>query len=167
MKGAMNTRDLTIELDPSSEAILRVQREVLLRLGSELLASQRAALASVQSEMDETSREIAARMQVWRSRTLGTISLSTMLVIPWLLALGVLGAATLVLGAKARDAWSDYRTARAAVERIRVEGAVTVIKDDQLYVRVDPETLSRGRLGNWYARAVAAELREDREPAAP
>lgn len=163
----MNTRDLANDLDPASEAILRVQREILLRVGSELLASQRAAMAGVQSEMDETSRELRERMKLWRSRTLGTVSLSSTLVIPWLLVLGVLGAATLMLSAKTSDAWSDYRTAEAAVERIRVHGAVTVIKDDHLYVRVDPESLSQGKLGNWYARTVDVELREGGEPSAP
>jgi hypothetical protein len=52
----MNARDVSNSLDPASEAILNVQRELLLKLGSELLAAQRAALASVQVEMDRTSR---------------------------------------------------------------------------------------------------------------
>lgn len=90
-----------------------------------------------------------------------------MRVIPWLLVLGVLGAVTVVLGAKTRDAWSDYRTAQGAGERIRTQGAVTVIKDEHLYVRVDPESLSRGKLGNWYARAVSVELREGEELTGP
>jgi hypothetical protein len=163
----MNTRDMANGLDPASEAILRAQREMLLRLGSELLSSQRAALASVQAEMDETSRDLAQRTKVWRRRTLGTVSLSAGLLVPWLLLLGFLGAVTLVLGARARDAWSDYRAAEAAVERLRVSGAVPVMKDDHLYVRVDPDSLSRGQRGNWYARAADVQLRHDAEGSTP
>jgi hypothetical protein len=165
-EGAMNPRDFSGALDPASEAILRVQRELLLKLGSELLASQRAALAAVQSEMEETSREITGRMALWRSRTVGTISLSTAMLVPWLLALGLLGAATLVLGAKAHDTWTDYRAAEAAVEGLRVRGAVTVIRGNELYVRVDPDSLSRGARGNWYARAVDVQFESGGPPAA-
>ena len=162
----MNPRDFSGALDPASEAILRVQRELLLKLGSELLASQRAALAAVQSEMEGTSREITGRIALWRSRTIGTISLSTAMLVPWLLALGLLGAATLVLGAKAHENWTDYRAAEAAVEGLRVRGAVTVIKGNELYVRVDPDSLSRGARGNWYARAVDVQFKNGGQPAA-
>lgn len=155
----MDKREMS--LDPASEAILRVQRELLMKLGSELLASQRAALATLQAEMDQTSRDLSERATSWRRRTLGVISLSTGLLVPWLLLLALLGVATLVLGAKARNAWNDYRAAEAAAERLRVHGAMTVVRDGKLYVRVDPDSLAQGRLGNWYARAVNVEFRED------
>lgn len=151
-------------VDPASEAILRIQRETLLRLGAELLASQRSALVSVQAEMDLTSRELSARVASWRRSVIKGVSLTTSLLVPWLVFLALLAVATLVLGAKARYAWNDYRAAEAAAERLRVHGAVTVVKDGKLFVRVDPDSLAQGRLGNWYAQAVNLEFREDSTP---
>ena len=158
----MNTEDLPpTPLDPASEAILRVQRETLLRLGAELIASERRALAGVQAEMDRTSSELVERVASWRRSMIRAVSFSTTLLVPWLLFLALLGVATLVLGAKARHAWNEYRVAEAAAERLRVHGALTVVKDGKLYVRVDPQSLAQGQLGNWYAQAVSLELRED------
>jgi hypothetical protein len=163
----MNVRDVPPVLDPTVEAILHVQRELLMRLGTNLLSSQRSALATLQAEMDHTSQALSESMALWRKRMVGIIWLNTSLLVPWIAVLGLLAAATLVLGVKTRDAWSDYRSAAAAVERMRAHGAVTVEKGGRLYVRVDPESLSRGRRGNWYAEAVGLELGEDEEPKLP
>jgi hypothetical protein len=160
----MDTLDTSNLRGSASEAILQVQREVLLKLGAELLDSQRVAIAGVQAEMERTSQELSERMTAWRRQTIGAIRFSTGLLVPWLVLLALLGIATLALGAKARDAWADYRAAAAAAERLRVHGALTVVKDGKLYVRVDPDSLAQGRQGNWYARALSVELRE--EPAA-
>ncbi len=163
----MDIRSVSNSLDPASEAIQRVQREVLLRLGTELLASQRAALATVQAELDATTHELSVRIASWRRRTIGIISLSTGMLVPWLVLLALLGIGTLVLGARTRDAWSDYREAAGAHAHLRAQGTMTFLKDGQLYVRVDPASLARGQHGNWYARAVKVELREERESAGP
>lgn len=157
----MATRDMSDSPDSASEAILRVQREVLLKLGAELLASQRAALSGVQAEMDQASCELSEQLASWRRRTIGVISFSTGLLVPWLVLLAVLGGATLFIGTKARIAWTDYRAAQAAAERLRAHGALTVLRDGQLYVRVDPGSLAQGKRGNWYARTVSVEFRED------
>lgn len=164
-RGDMDTRDMANSVDPASEAILQAQREMLLRLGAELQVRQRAAVATVQAEMDKTTQELRERMTSWRRQTIGIIGLSTGLLVPCVVFLALLAVATVALGAKARDAWSDYRAAEAAVESIRVHGAVTMVKDGRLYVRVDPDSLAQGKLGNWYARAVKVELRENGQPA--
>jgi hypothetical protein len=156
--------DTSNPLEPAANAITRVQREILLRLGTELLSSQRAALAAVQAEMDETTRELSERMIAWRRRTLGLISLGTGLLVTWLVVLGVLGGTTLVLAARARQAWDDVYAAEAAARRIHVAGAMTVVKDGALYVRVDPNSLAQGRRGNWYARALNVDLRAGGDP---
>jgi hypothetical protein len=66
--------------------------------------------------------------------------------------------------AKARNTWNDYQDAKAAAERLRVHGAMTVVRDGKLYVRVDPDSLAQGKLGNRYAQAVSVEFREDGQP---
>jgi hypothetical protein len=86
------------------------------------------------------------------------------LLVPWLTLLGLLGVARLILSAKARNAWNDYRGAEAAAERLSVNGATTVIRDRKLYVRVDPDSLAQGRLGNWYAQVVSVEFRDGGQP---
>jgi hypothetical protein len=156
----MDPRALSNSLDPASEAIVRVQREALLQLGAELLASQRASLQGVQTAMDEAARELSEHVTSWRRRTIGVIGFSTSLLVPWLALLALLGVATLALGARARSAWSDYRAAETAIERLRVHGAMTVVRNGELYVRVDPDSLAQGNRGNWYARAVILEFRE-------
>jgi hypothetical protein len=164
-RGDMDRRHLANSVDPASESILRAQSEVLFKLGAELHSSQRAAIAAVQAEMDKTTQELRERMTSWRRQTIGIISLSTGLLVPCIVFLALLAVATLALGAKARDAWSDYRAAEAAVEGIRVHGALTVVKDGRLYVRIDPDSVAQGKLGNWYARVVKVELRESGQPA--
>jgi len=57
----MDTRDPSTALDPASEAVLQAQREMLTRLVAELLASQRAALTALQSEMERTNEELSHR----------------------------------------------------------------------------------------------------------
>jgi hypothetical protein len=83
------------------------------------------------------------------------------LLVPWLVAVGLLAATTLLLGIKAREAWGEYRAAANAAERMRRHGAVTVLKDGELYVRIDRASIFQGSHGNWYARAPQLVFRRD------
>jgi hypothetical protein len=163
----MNTSDSPTVLDPTSEAVLRVHREMLARLGADLLDSQRAALSALQSEMERTNEDLGRRLTSWRQRMIALIHLNTALLVPWLVLLSVLAVATLVLGAKAGSAWNDYRVAAEAAERIRTQGALTVFKDGRLFVRINPDSVSQGRRGSWYAEPVNVEFLRDGEDPEP
>ncbi len=163
----MNTDDLPTAFDPGSEAVLRVQREMLARLGADLLDSQRAAHRALQSEMERANEDLSRRLTSWRQRMIALIHLNTALLVPWLALLAVLAVATLVLGAKAGSSWNDYRVAAEAAERIRTQGALTVFKDGRLFVRINPESVSQGRRGSWYAEPVNVEFLRDGEDPEP
>jgi hypothetical protein len=163
----MNTDDLPTALHPGSEAVLRVQREMLARLGADLLESQRAAHRALQSEMERANEDLSRRLTSWRQRMIALIHLNTALLVPWLALLAVLAVATLVLGAKAGSSWNDYRVAAEAAERIRTQGALTVFKDGRLFVRINPESVSQGRRGSWYAEPVNVEFLRDGEDPEP
>lgn len=163
----MDTRDLPTTLDPASDAVLQVQREMLTRLGAELLASQRVALTALQEDMDGTTRDVNERLTAWRQRMIAVIHLNTALLVPWLALLAVLAVATLVLGAKATSAWNDYRVAVDAATRIRTQAALTVFKDGRLFVRINPDSVSQGRRGSWYAEPVNVEFLRDGEDPEP
>jgi hypothetical protein len=163
----MDTRDLSTALDPASEAVLQAQREMLTRLVAELLASQRAALTALQSEMERTNEELSHRLTSWRQRMIAVIHLNTALLVPWLALLAVLAVATLVLGAKAGSAWNDYRVAADAAQRIHAQGAITLVKDGRLYVRINPDSVAQGRRGSWYAEPVNVEFLRDGEDPEP
>ena len=156
----MELRAASKELDPASEAVLHVQREMLLRLGAALLASQRSAVASVEAEIDHTVADVSRRLADWRCRMVKVVQLSSRLVIPWLLLLIALVVATSVLAVKTHNAWVAYRSASAAAQRLPATGSLTVVRKGQLYIRVDPQSLARSDDGQWYARVVPVELAE-------
>jgi hypothetical protein len=156
----MGLADFAGPRDPAAAVILTVQTESLAKFGQELLAKQRAAMAQMETEMERTIVDMNDRLATWRRRLIFTIHASFVLLVPWLVALALLVASTLFLGVKAREAWGDYRTAVNAADRMRMHGAVTVLKDGELYVRVDRGSLVQGRGGNWYARAARLDLRE-------
>jgi hypothetical protein len=155
----MSLTDLAGPSDPAAAVILTVQRETLAKFGLELLARQRTAMTQIETEMERTVADMNDRLAAWRRRLIFTIQASAMLLLPWLVALGLLAAATLFLGVKAREAWGDYRAALNAADQMRVHGAVTVLRDGALYVRIDRGTLVQGAAGNWYARAARLEVR--------
>jgi hypothetical protein len=163
----MDTHDLPTTIDPASEALLRAQREMLARLGADLLDSQRAALSALQSEMERANEDLSHRLTSWRQRMISVIHLNTALLVPWLALLAVLSVATLVLGAKAGSAWNNYRVAAEAAERIRTQGALTVFKDGRMFVRINPDSVSQGRRGSWYAEPVNVDFLRDGEDPEP
>jgi hypothetical protein len=154
----MSLSDFAGPRDPAAAVILTVQRETLAKFGQELLAKQRAAMAQIETEMERTVVDMNDQLAAWRRRLIFTIQASAVLLVPWLVALGLLAAGTLFLGVKAREAWGDYRTAVNAADQMRRNGAVTVLKDGELYVRIDRSTLVQGPAGNWYARAARLDL---------
>jgi hypothetical protein len=162
----MSLADFAGPRDPAAAVILTVQRESLAKFGQELLAKQRAAMAQVETEMERTVVDLNDRLATWRRRLIFTIQTSLVLLVPWLVALALLVASTLLLGVKAREAWGDYRTALNAADRMRMHGAVTVLKDGELYVRIERNSLVQGRAGNWYARAARIDLRQAEATAA-